>query len=281
MRAFRLAFISMPVALLMVSCGQEASFQDTAYGHQALGAKGSGPGLDSTAAATSIDNEAGVETKADSAATGDDVTAAESAAAAKAAADEATATLGVPKNISPAELATKCANSEVVEYKQVISFAQPQDTCAWGTDAVPNMGNLGKKDGRVSARYQQDDLLKVPDNALLCSLNLDFVPDGSAGQQMYYDDEIFMTFNDVILAASQSYDTAFTKKDGFMVYDWSKLVGKKYGHDLFPAYCVGADQGQGECFIPPTETNGLMKVNFSDAIVQKIAAIVFKKMFFA
>jgi hypothetical protein len=178
---------------------------------------------------------------------------------------------GILKTISQAELAAKCASGQIVEFKQVISFPKPQTTCAWGTDAAPNLGNLGKKDQRVSARLEQDAPLGIPDNALLCSLNLDFIPDGSAGQQMYYDDEIFMTFNNVILAASQSYNTEFTKKDGFMVYDWASLVGKRYGQALFEPYCAGADSGQGECFIPPTETNGIMKVKFSDAIIQKIA----------
>jgi hypothetical protein len=263
----------MPVILITVSCGQEASFQDNAYGRQAPGKAGSESGLDSTAAEASIDSEVITDASSTSTTDEDGSAAADSAASVlTAGASKETGTgAGVPASITPAELAMKCTTTETIQYQQVITFAQPEDTCAWGTDAVPINGNLGKKDQRVSARYQQDVLLKIPDNALLCSVNLDFIPEGAGGQQMYYDDEIFMTFNDVILAASQSYDTAFTKKDGFMVYDWEKLVGKKYGHNLFEPYCAGADSGQGECFIPETETNGVMKVNFSDAVVQGIA----------
>ena len=268
----RFAFLSMSVLLLAVSCGQDASFQDITYGHVPLGAGESASSLDSTANSAS-DSEATVDSLAASSSTEDTAEAGGDADQSETDTDGVEqSSVGVPSSISPAELAIKCANTEVVEYKQLISFPSPQNTCAWGTDANPNLGNLGKKDQRVSARHQQDAMLNIPENALICSLNMNFISDGSAGQQMYYDDEIFMTFNDVVLAASQSYETEFAKKDGFMVYDWTKMVGKKYGHALYEPYCVGADKGQGECFIPPTETNGIMKVNFSDAIVQGIAA---------
>jgi hypothetical protein len=269
MKTYRLVFLSMPVALMMVSCGQEASFTDTASGRQSLSAKGAtGAEPDgSTAAAASI--EAGSESVTTAGAS-DEIGTEDSSQGASS--EDAVPAIGVPSKISASELATKCSSSEVIEYNQLVTFGKPVDTCAWGTDAAPNMGNLGKKDQRVSARYEQNVMLNVPDNALLCGMNMNFVSDGSAAQQMFYDDEIFMTFNDAILAASQSYETAFVKKDGLMMYDWTKVVGKKYAQGQFPQYCAGADKGQGECFIPPTETNGIMKVNFSDTLVQGIAA---------
>jgi hypothetical protein len=283
-KALRRAILVIP----LVGCGQDASFtENVSTGARSAGIAGEGEsGLDSTAEAASIDSEVATEdvsgsvgdseasdVVADAAGNGSD-TAAEDMAADGAGdeGDEAGAPKGVPPKVTAEDLAKKCATGKVTQLVQNIVFAKPATTCDWGTDANPKMGNLGRKDGRVSARFEQEVALKVPDNALICGLTLDFVDDTTAGQSMRYDDEIFLNFNNVILAASQSYAPAFTMKDGHMMYSWDGLVGKKYGYGLYEPYCAGAETGKGECFIPPTETTGLMKLNFDDSLIQSIAA---------
>ena len=295
MKVYQLAILAIPIAFVNHGCGDRASFRDSSTDlNQRANAGGSS---DSTAAATSIDSASGDELSAGSS-SGDAETDAGVANAADdgknskgnpleatsgngkptgVVASPGTGTAagtgqGIPRKITATELAAKCASSTVVAMQQVVTFAEPAGTCAWGTDSAPNLGNLGQLDSRVSARLEQDIVLAVPSNALLCSLSLDFIPDGTAGQNMVYDDEIFMTFNNVILAASQSYDTAFEKKDGYMMYDWNRLAGKPYTPTGFQQYCLGADQALGSCSIPPTQTPGVMKVTLSDALVQGIAA---------
>lgn len=170
--------------------------------------------------------------------------------------------------ITPEELKKMCDNQTRVPFTQKIVFAEPQDSCTWNAN-----GNIAINDGVFTARREEYQSLNLPDKSLLCEMNLDFVTNNPNGQQMYYDDEIFVTFNNVILAASQSYNTYLAKnKDGFLVFDWKNMVGKQYNRFAFDQYCVGGGLGLGTCIIPPTETNGVMEINFEDIIIQKIAA---------
>ncbi|MEZ4742012.1 MAG: hypothetical protein R3B45_06155 [Bdellovibrionota bacterium] len=175
--------------------------------------------------------------------------------------------VGEPEPVTEESLAKKCLGTEVKTYTQTITFSEPEKSCDWNQN-----GNLDIKQAVVTARYRQDQALSMPEGAVLCSMSMDSLADGTdQGQYMYYDDEIFLTFNDYILAASQSNAKYFeTTKDGFLIYDWKKLVGTTYSQTPDP-YCIGKAEGLGRCEIPKTETKGVMKVEFDDKIIQKIA----------
>ncbi len=241
------AWLWLAVALFVSACGQEASFQETISASR---------------------QEALAEERKKNAAGAADAEVAEvDAGMGNGSGEDDPEGFGA---ITRQELAARCAAAAPLSLQQTIVFDQPADTCAWGTDQSPNNGNLGPRQGRVSARLEQDVSLNLPRNALICGLDFDFSPSNEQGQQMYYDDEIFLNMNNVILAASQSYESVFAKKDGFLFYDWKNLVGKRYGSRQFKPYCAGGQRGKGKCFIPPTETSGKMRVDFSDEIVQAI-----------
>jgi len=161
--------------------------------------------------------------------------------------------------INAETLAAKCNNTTQLTYTQAISFPELPvgQTCNWG-----NGGNLSALNGFLRARDEQSQTLNIPNGALFCGISLSFNP---SGQSMYYDDEIFLMFNDIIFAASQSYSNLLETRDGFMRYDWSRLVGKNY-LSSYPQYCVGQN-----CTIPVTQTQGTMSMQITDEVARNLA----------
>lgn len=257
---------------MAAGCGQDASFKENVYTDAGKNAE-EGPSADATGIDPSLDPNGG--NPAANEGPGSDggilggpdgilshISDIAQSMQGKSSSDQVPANAGT---ISKDQIIAKCQNKEVKVLKQTIVFEEPSQSCEWNKN-----GNLSQKDGRISARYKQDVFLNLPQNSVVCDLHLDFVEDKSNGQSMYYDDEIFVTYNDVVLAASQSYNDRLMKKDGFLVYDWNHLVGSSYAWDQYEPYCVGEGKGQGECFIPPTQTNGTMKINFSDEVIKDI-----------
>ncbi len=172
-------------------------------------------------------------------------------------------------------LALLCGEKENEIHEQTITFEEQTDTCPWGDDDNnPDNGNITPDiEQRISSRLEESIKLDLPPGALLCSMALDFKTEDSGsdrGQLMYYDDEIFLTLNSVILAASQSHDRYLEKKNNFLVYDWDKLLKQDYRQN-FGVYCIGEEQGLGKCKIPRTQTRGLMSLSFDEKIIQEAA----------
>jgi hypothetical protein len=181
--------------------------------------------------------------------------------------------------ITEAALALACAGADVKKYQQVITFPEPVAACTFGTDLAPVNGNIGPVDGRISARSEEPATLDLPKNAILCQLGMDFAngADGT-GQAMYYDDEIFLTFNNILLAGSQNLnlDKFFEKKDGFLLWNWDKLVSTPYvqSNGSTSIYCAGSETGEGKCAIPPTQTSGKIAIAFDDKLIRRVALSV-------
>ncbi len=180
-----------------------------------------------------------------------------------------------PKKAAEA-LALACSKPGTKKHSQVITFAEPTVSCAWGTDATPVNGNLGMLNGRISARSEEPADLNLPPGALLCQMGLEFANGADGlGQTMYYDDEIFLTFNNLLLTASQStrLATDFPKKDEFLVFTWDKLVSTPYiqSNGASSVYCAGQATQEGKCQIPATQTNGKIALTFNDSLVRRLA----------
>ncbi len=267
------ALLMLSAIPMITNCGQEASFAEVSQGKK--GSTDSSEELDANPD----------ESPSEEVATGEDLETGE---------DDGDATIGVGNDDDGKQLPSiddlinegkdpkeivkiTCANGEKKTLKQMITFDPPEQKCPWGTDDDPFEGNLGIKDRRVSARIEQQVALDIPSNALFCDMSLDFkagLPeeDREKGQYMYYDDEIFLTFNDVIFAASQSYDNVFQNEEGFLIYDWNKIVGERYEWERFQPYCITMGTQEGACSIPKTQTKGYMDVALTPELVQNLAA---------
>jgi hypothetical protein len=166
-----------------------------------------------------------------------------------------------PPPRTPEEVAAKCGSSPMQTKVQSIAFADPGMSCVWSQG-----GNGAKKDGEIRGRIEQSVALALPEGAVICDLGFTF-----AETQMRYDDEIFLTFNDLVLAGSMDYTARFDQSGDFFKYDWTKLINAPYSHDLYADYCLGAQDGTGHCMIPPTETTGTMQLEFASSLVHKLS----------
>ena len=171
-------------------------------------------------------------------------------------------------NVTPEDIESLCTAkaTQMQSVTRSVSFPDPGKVCDWGMD-----GNNTPKDGEIRARREQVVELAIPDKAIVCDMQFRFTE-----QKMRYDDEIFLTFNNIVLAASMDYTPRFDKDGDYPVYDWTKVKGAKYDHGAFPTFCLGAKDGLGSCFIPPTETTGTMSLSFDGKLIRDLVSRAIK-----
>ncbi len=89
---------------------------------------------------------------------------------------------------------------------------------------------------------------------------------------MRYDDEMFFSVNQKLLLATKDYSEFLPEKDGFFSFDWTGLQNQVYDpSDNRGVYCVGGSDGLSSCSVPPTETQGQIRLAFSDAMKATLA----------
>ena len=240
------------VALLLSGCGDRAAFRARENAKQE-GKENSGDAVALPPGADGNDSGSATTDGGDGSSGVDGGGVADGAI--EPAVDEATQIVDLEK---------RCASGQTKSFEQRIRFPKPTVNCAWGTDA-----NLAFDRGNqliITARREEPIALELSSTARLCDMSYDFPV-----QTMRYDDEIMLLFNNVVLAASQNYDKVgeLEAKDGFLRYDWSKLVGDVYPIRTRPNYFIDSDCV--DCTIPPTETVGSMKLTVKPETVRKLS----------
>jgi hypothetical protein len=260
-------YLCLGGALTLLSACKPTNFSGSAQGNLASGSKGVGGQAGSTGS-----NQYPDGTSAGGANPGQGNSGANGGKQGTTAIDPVTGkpVTGAQAEATAAELAILCSTPSATHpLVAAEEFPLPSKSCAWGSGTGSTAGNLSQKDGRISARFEEARSLAIPKGAFLCRMAISFVgAGGSTNQNMYYDDEIFVLFDNLIIASSKDYGTRFPALNGFQVYDWTKLVGTEYSQLGAGPYCVG---GAGTCGIPKTQTNGVMTLTVSDKIVQKLA----------
>ena len=181
--------------------------------------------------------------------------------------------LSDPNVASVEELEELC--KEGVPETVVLDVVFPAESpgCDWGQN-----GNLDMAQGRVTGRSEQYVELELPQNGVICDLGFAFDSiDPSFEQQkpFVYDDNFFLTFNDVVLAASYGPMVVdrFENDAGLYRYNWDRLKGYEFSFNSVPAYCIGASEGLSDCTIPPPETNGLMSLSFGGELIRQLSYV--------
>ena len=168
------------------------------------------------------------------------------------------------------EIAEICETSELQTVTLEVAFPDAPPNCNWGQD-----GNLLMQQGVVTGRQEQVASLDLPEGEVICGLKLGFKSlDPSFQQVMVYDDNFFLTFNDVVLAASYGpMVEVFEEDNGLYTYDWNRLKGYDFGFGQVPTYCIGADEGLSTCQIPPPEQPGLISLDFGGELIERLSLI--------
>ena len=188
------------------------------------------------------------------------------------------ATLGAPSEVvapqSPQSLMNTCAEAKASgRLRTKLLTASYPDTgkaCDWGVN-----GNLSTMDVSIRARHEQRQVFQVANIAdgkvAICNIKLA----SSAVSKFYYDDNVFITLNNYVLASTSDFTRHLESTNGFFRYDWNRLLNKpaqNSGADTVPSkqYCAGAFSGQSACEFPQTETEGVAKLHFGETVIQNI-----------
>lgn len=150
------------------------------------------------------------------------------------------------------EVLASCSSGQRSKRTIQVVFEATTGACQWGQN-----GNLSARDGVVRARFEQKVELGLPTGELVCEVGIT-----SPSQNIIFDDELLLTFNDIVLLSSFDYTPRLPRNpespevESFL-YDWGKLLGgvNPGGSDT-PPYCLGAGQPGALCTIPQTQTVG-------------------------
>lgn len=163
-----------------------------------------------------------------------------------------------PPPVEPAEL---CSSAAVQTRTVSIVFEERRSSCPWSVG-----DNLSARDGVVRSRIEDVRSLGLESGSTLCGLAI-----SSKVQDIQFDDEIILTFNDRILMASYDYTSLFSQADGHFQYSWSQLSGAFNPGPSTPwkPYCLGGitDGIESSCKVPKTQTVGSfeLKVPLEDS----------------
>jgi len=157
-----------------------------------------------------------------------------------------------PEETTGGEPVDPCEADELLTATQVLTFESPLATlgpCPWG-----QADNLGHTSGVMAARHEVSQLLEPPAGAVICSTEFE-VPETS----MYYDDQLYMLFNDVVILAPGDWSGLLPAEDDLLIYDWLLIRGFNGNHPMGEVgggsgvYCPGANS---VCELPDTQQNG-------------------------
>lgn len=168
------------------------------------------------------------------------------------------------------ELISNCddakARGKIQSSTSQITFEDNVGQCPWGVG-----DNLAKLDSSATARLEQVRKVNIPSGAVVCQVHLEDVDQ----QNFRYDDNIILTLNNYLLTATSDFQNYLQNTNGYYSYDWSRIKGKNAKantSDSAPEkqYCAGKDQGLAACSFPLTDTNGSVKLQFSERVIQNI-----------
>ncbi len=145
-----------------------------------------------------------------------------------------------------------------------VLFPALEPDCPW------NEGdNTAMAEAALTARVEQELILELPEGAVLCDIEFDFASSGDVYQEMLYDDDIFLTFDGVVITANDgNHVEKLPLEEGLPLWDWSAVVGGRISASRAWTYCLGEGS---YCELPPTETAGRFALTYDQDTVTSLA----------
>lgn len=155
----------------------------------------------------------------------------------------------------------RCARANLQEHVQTIRFEDPGKVCEFGLG-----DNMSRAQLWFRARHEQHVPLEIPDGAVVCRMEFNFPK-----QVMNFDDEIFLLYDDVVLASSINLSARFETTGSLTTYSWPRIRDTRYNASARDPFCLGQNSGLGRCQMPYTEQTGPMTLAFEGQIFEEIA----------
>lgn len=151
-----------------------------------------------------------------------------------------------------------CASGTPRTIRINYNFPKPNQTCAWGQD-----GNLTERDHYFQARIEQERMLSLAPNSIICDVKFSFEQ-----QQFLYDDHFLVTFNNAVIASSYDFSGQLSRGYDLLRYNWSRLAGMYWDFDKEGVYCAPNSQ----CSWPDTDKAGVINMSYPALVFQKLMA---------
>ncbi len=171
-----------------------------------------------------------------------------------------------PEPAPEQEIAALCASNRLRTRTIPVVFAEQNGGCQWGQN-----GNLGARDGIVRARLEQSFELELRRNETLCGFSIN-----SPEQQISFDDEMTLTFNDQVLMSSYNYNDLYQEQDGLFEYSWTRIIDAFNPGPATPVnpYCLGNSAGSpATCTVPQTQISGIFSLAVPELESLKLSRI--------
>lgn len=165
----------------------------------------------------------------------------------------------------------ECASKQWITQRETLTFNADSRSCDWSTN-----GNLSPIDGWIRARREQTQNITLPDNAVLCDVNIDFNIAANTND-FFYDDFLIFALDDVVLSNPQPLESQWSLNEiELPVYNWYKIQGMKIDWSAMRNNtCLGQSQGLSYCNIPAHDgsiAKGDLRMRFDSEIIQAIMA---------
>ncbi len=131
--------------------------------------------------------------------------------------------------------------------------------------------NLSSKNGFVRAEYTQIANLNLPQDAVLCSMEIK-----SSAQTIKYDDMFYLKFNDYIIASNHKSAVNNIDPERITVgnsdvyiskYNWNSLKNSPFGNEASDNYCLGEELGLSSCSWPKTQQTGSFSLQYDNELL--------------
>ena len=185
----------------------------------------------------------------------------------------------VPEIIASCDKAL--AAGKLITADKVITFEDTKVESKRSQVCEFNKGdNLSMKNEFLRARYEQQQVLSLPTNAVLCDFDVLVTK-----QSFKYDDVFYLTFNGVVLATNLSRTIPKTASESIMIgkpsqpiafhtYKWLDVRDQSFTGINATAedYCLGKAQGLSRCKWPLSEQTGTIEFDFNRELLAAIGA---------
>ncbi|MFW7379280.1 MAG: hypothetical protein ACOH5I_10765 [Oligoflexus sp.] len=138
-----------------------------------------------------------------------------------------------------------CENAgELPQLKAPLVFPERRE-CSW--NIAPN---LDRRDAFVQAFEKTDQIVELPPNSVICSMNIKS-PDTTS---LHYDDFLFLTLeNYVIFGTNQLITNYLDRDENLYLWQFDKIKGQPIRNFEASRFCLAANN---RCQLPPHDQTG-------------------------
>ena len=166
-------------------------------------------------------------------------------------------------------------HQQLVRFEDTKVESGRNQICEFAPTGAEINGNLDMRNSYLRARYDQNVVLNIPKNAVICDVKMT-----NNLQSFRYDDNFFFSINGFLLASNNKTAVQNGLRSGILKYanknipiykyDWLGVRDQRF-ENVADDYCLGVAEGQSTCSWPVTEKAGNIQFQFAQALLVAVS----------